>query len=91
MQAAHQYALELENAFRRHFPNIPVDADCFAIHPREALETGLRYLLAEGQIHKDTFLTLLEEYTFENKTLSQFLRQCGGEEQIQELIRRISG
>ena len=89
-EMAHQYAVDMEHIFRKIHPDIPLDADSFDIHPREALEDGLGYLLADGLIQKEDFSEMLETYDFGDENLTAFFNRPDGKEQYEELIRRIS-
>ena len=86
----HYYAHQMEQIFEKIHPSMPLNADSFDIRPREALEDGLGYLLADGLIQKENFLEMLETYDFGDENLTAFFNRPDGKEQYEELIRRIS-
>ncbi len=86
----HYYAHQMEQIFKKIHPSMPLNADSFDIRPREALEDGLGYLLADGLIQKENFLEMLETYDFGDENLTAFFNRPDGKEQYEELIRRIS-
>lgn len=84
-----QLSLELEDAFKLFSCDMSFDRDTICINPTEAVETGLRWLYAEGIINEQDFTMMCEEYNWETMTLEEAVTNCNAEETISELICRL--
>lgn len=88
--SAHGYAVQLETIFKRRYSGCDICADTFERCPREALETGLTYLMNAGVLRNEDFLIILSEYDFGDGNLLSFLGRSDGRVQLEELIRRLN-
>lgn len=83
-----EYAVRFEAIVKKRHPEISLSADTVTIHPQEALETLLDYLVADGLIETTDIGEFLEEYDFGEGDLRTFIARRG-EEPVKELLRRM--